>query len=247
MNQNRKIAKKNTAKQNKKLIRELKAENRRLNKELAYMKQICAQYDPPEEEKITEDQKYFAESTKNEDVLQSKNYFSYLFARLRRSRVFRMLDKIRLTLKKFNFAKKLWFLLVTVFTFLGFSAQVLVVVGVFVVFLPVAVLVTAVLGIYTYLTHRKRKKLFRTVFSDVEKKEKIYLVLVPKRGVSEYFLQTLPELAEKGKVVLVFRKFRDCRSSDSGQTENNIYKIHVSVYFSFVRRLPPERIVKIYL
>lgn len=247
MNQNRKISKKNTAKQNKKLIRELKAENRRLNRELAYMKHICEQYEPPEEEKVTEEQKFLAESTKNEDVLQSKNYFSYLFARLRRSRVFRMLDKIRLALKKFNIAKKMWFFLVTVFTFLGFSAQILVVAGVFAIFLPFAVLFTAVLGIYTYLTHRKRKKLFRAVFSDVEKKKKVYLIFIPKRGVSEYFLQTLPELAEKGKVVLVFRKFRDCRSSDTEQTENNIYKIHVSVYFSFVRRLPPERIVKIYL
>ena len=247
MNQNRKISKKNVVKQDKKLIRYLKSENRRLNRELAYMKHICAQYDPPEEEKITEEQKFLAESAKNVDVLRSKNYFSYLFARLRRSRVFRMFDKIRLWLKKFNFAKKLWFFLMTLFTFLGVSAQILVVIGVFTAFLPFAVLFSIIFGIYSYFTHKKRKKLFQTLLADVEKKDKIYLVFVPKRGVSEYFLQTVPSLAEKGKVVLVFRKFKDCRSLDAEQTERNIYKIHVSVYFSFVRRLPPERIVKIYL
>ncbi|MBR7161447.1 MAG: hypothetical protein IKD07_03440 [Clostridia bacterium] len=243
----RKLSKKDAAKQNKKLIRALKTENRRLRQENEYMKHLCAQYEPPEEEKPTEEQKALAECAQNADVLHAKNYFAYLLAKLRRSRLFRLFDKTRFAMKKFKFAKKLWLFSVTFFTVLGVSAQVLVVVGALMVFLPAALVLSAIIGIYSYFTHRKRKQMFQRLIDGLEEKEKVYLVFVPKNGMNGYFIRTLPALAEKGKVFAVCRSFKECESRGITQTETNIYKIHVSFYFSFVRRLPSERVVKIYL
>ena len=243
----RKLSQKEAAEQNKKLIRKLKTENRRMRKELEYLKHVCAQYEPPEEEKPTEEQKALAESAKNADVFHSKNYFSYLFARLRRSRLFRLFDKTRFAMKKFKFAKKLWFFLVSLFTVLGVSAQILVIVGALVVFLPAGLILAAIFGLYTYFTHRKRKKLFTRLIEEAEEKEKFYLICAPKNGMTEYFTRTLPAFAEKGRVFIVCRSFKECNSSGVEKTGENIYKIHISYYFSFVRRLPSERIVKIYL
>ncbi|MBQ3490427.1 MAG: hypothetical protein IJA86_07550 [Clostridia bacterium] len=242
------LSKKNVANQDKKLIRELKTENRRLHREIDYLKHLCAQYEPPsEEEQISEEQRALAESAQNADVLHAKSYFAYLFARLRRSRLFRLFDKTRFAMKKFKFAKKLWFFLVSFFTVLGVSAQILVIVGALAVFLPAGIILAAIFGLYSYFTHRKRKKLFTGLIAQAEEKEKFYLIFAPKNTENGYFKRTLPELAEKGKVFLVCRSFKECGSSGVIQTQNNIYKIHISFYFSFVRRLPTEKIVKVYL
>lgn len=243
----RKLSKKDVTKQNKELIRKLKTENRRLRQENEYMKHVCAQYEPQEEEKPTEEQKALAECAKNADVLRSKNYFSYLFALLRRSRLFRLFDKTRFAMKKFKFAKKLWVFFVTFFTVLGVSAQVLVVIGALTVFLPAALVISAVIGVYSFFTHRKRKKMFTGLIAQAAEDEKFYLVFVPKNGNDGYFVRTAHDLAEKGMVFLVYRSFKDGDFSGVAQTENHVYKMHVNFYFSFVRRLPPERTVKIYL
>ena len=83
--------------------------------------------------------------------------------------------------------------------------------------------------------------------SELGEKEKIYLIFSPKNGTNGYFIRTLPALAENGKIFMICHSFKECNSSGIAQTEHNIYKIHISHYFSFVRRLPSERLVKIYL
>lgn len=243
----KKLSQREKAEQNKQLIRQLKTENRRLRKEMAYLKHVCEQYEPPEEEYISEEQKTLIESAQNADVLRAKSYFAYLFAKLRRSRLFRLFDKTRFAMKKFKFAKKLWFFLVSFITVLGVSAQVLVIIGALAVFLPVGIVLAAVFGLYTYLTHRKRKKLFTSLIAQTNEKEKFYLICAPKNGMKAYFTQALPAFAEKGRVFIVCRSFKESGSTGVLQTEDHIYKIHISHYFSFVRRLPSERVVKIYL
>ncbi|MBE6666034.1 MAG: hypothetical protein E7603_07445 [Ruminococcaceae bacterium] len=243
----RKLSQREKAEQNKKLIRQLKTENRRLRKEMEYLQHICEQYEPPEEEYISEEQKVLMESAQNADVLHAKSYFAYLFARLRRSRLFRLFDKTRFAMKKFKFAKKLWFFMVSFVTVLGVSAQVLVIIGALAVFLPAGIVLATVFGLYTYFTHRKRKKLFTSLIEQTTEKEKFYLICTPKNGTMAYFAQTLPAFAEKGQVFIICRSFKECGSAGVIKTEDNIYKIHISHYFSFVRRLPPERVVKVYL
>jgi hypothetical protein len=243
----RKLSKKEAAKQNKQYIRELKKENRHLRQENEYLKHVCAQYEPMDEEKVTAEQKALAESAKNADVFRSKNYFGYLFARLRRSRLFRIFDKTRFAMKKFKFAKKLWVFFVTFITVLGVSAQVLVIIGALLVFLPAALALSAVFGIYTYFTHRKRKRMVQNLIAEIGENEKIYLVFVPKNGMNGYFIRTLPALAQKGKVFMICPSFKGSGSSGITRAEPNIYKVHVSYYFSFVRRLPREKLVKVYL
>ena len=243
----KKLSQREKAEQNKQLIRKLKTENRRLRKEMEYLRHICEQYEPPEEEFISEDQKALMESAQNADVLHSKSYFAYLFAKLRRSRLFRLFDKTRFAMKKFKFAKKLWFFLVSFITVLGVSAQVLVIIGALAVFLPAGILLAAIFGVYTYFTHRKRKKLFTSLIAQTDEKEKFYLVCAPKNGMKEYFTRALPEFAEKGRVFIVCRSFKESSSTGVIKVKDNIYKIHISYYFSFVRRLPSERVVKIYL
>lgn len=243
----RKLSKKDVAKQNKELIRKLKTENRRLRQENEYMKHVCAQYEPPEEEKPTEEQKALAECAKNADVMRSKNYFAYLFALLRRSRLFRLFDKTRFAMKKFKFAKKLWVFFVTFITVLGVSAQVLVVIGALVVFLPAALIFSAMIGVYSYFTHRKRKRMINNLIAQTAENEKFYLVYIPKNGNDGYFVRTAHAFAEKGKVFLIYRSSKQGDVSGVVQTEPNVYKMHVNFYFSFVRRLPSERVVKIYL
>ena len=241
------LSKKDAALQNKRRLRELKTENRRLRQENEYLKHVCAQYEPFEEEKPTREQRALSESAKNADVFRSKNYFGYLLARLRRSRLFRIFDKTRFAMKKFKFAKKLWVFFVTLFTVLGVSAQVLVIIGALTVFLPVALVLTAVFGVYSYFTHRKRKRMVQRMLAQAGETEKLYLVFVPKNGENGYFVRTASLLAEKGRVFLICHSLKECGSAGMARAENNVYKIHVSYYFSFVRRLPPERLVKIYL
>lgn len=243
----KKLSQREKAEQNKQLIRKLKTENRRLRKEMEYLKHVCEQYEPPEEEYISEEQKVLMESAQNADVLHSKSYFAYLFAKIRRSRLFRLFDKTRFAMKKFKFAKKLWFFLVSFITVLGVSAQVLVIIGALAVFLPAGIVLAAIFGLYTYFTHRKRKKLFASLIAESDEKEKFYLICAPKNGMKEYFTRTLPEFAEKGRVFIVCRSFKESGSAGVIKMEDNIYKIHISHYFSFVRRLPTEKVVKIYL
>ena len=243
----RKISSRDLADQNKELIRKLRRENRRLRRENEYMKHICAQYEPPEEEKLTAEQKALAACSQNADVMRSKNYFAYLFALLRRSRLFRLFDKTRFALKKFKLAKRLWFIFVAFLSVLGVSAKILVVVGTFVVFLPVALILSAMIGVYSYFVYRKRKRMFMDLISQTSENEKFYLVFVPKNSKDGYFVRTIHELAEKGRVFLIYRSLKQGCFSGIAQAETNVYKMHVNFYFSFVRRLPSERIVKIYL
>ena len=243
----RKLSPSEIASKNKKLIQKLRAENIRLRRENAYLKYICAQYEPFEEEKTPEEQKALAERATNADVLHAKNYFAYLLARFRRSRVFRVFDRLRLLLKRFQWARKLWLLIVAVVTVLGFGAKILVIVGILAVFLPIALLLSAAIGIYGYFLYRKRKLAFDCLFGGDDRKDKIYVVFIPKNGMNGYFFRTSDELAEKGKVLVVCRSLKECRYASMTRMKANVYKIHVSIYFSFVRRLPPERLVKIYL
>ena len=84
-------------------------------------------------------------------------------------------------------------------------------------------------------------------FFDENAKEKIYLVFLPKNEPGGYFTRNLSSLAEKGHVFLIMHSFRDCDRKGFSRIDDNIYKMHISSYFSFARRLPPERVVKIYL
>ena len=242
----KRLSKKLSRKQDQKLIRKLQAENRRLRRENEYLRHLSVQFDPKEEEDTSPEQKMLLDSVKQAETLRSKTYFAYLLQKFRRSRPFLIFDKTRFAMKGIRFAKKMWVFFIGFFTFLGISAQFLLILGSLAVFIPAALIASAVIGIYSYFSHRKRNRAMQ-LFFDETVKEKIYLVFLSKDRSSGYFTRNLSSLTEKGHVFLIMHSFRDCDRKGFSRIDDHIYKMHISSYFSFARRLPPERVVKIYL
>ena len=233
-------------KQKQKIVSQLQRENRRLRKENEYLRHLAMQYDMPKEEEITPEQQALADSVKYADTLQSKSYFAYLLQRFRRSRPFLIFDKTRFAMKGIRFAKKMWVFFIGFFTFLGIGAQVLLIFGSLAVFVPAALIASAVIGVYTYFAHRKRDKLFRPLFAE-DYAGKIYLVFLQKKQKDGYFVRQAPQLTENGYVFLIETSFRDCGRRSILPVGDRLFKMHISAYFSFAKRLPPEKVVKVYL
>jgi hypothetical protein len=70
---------------------------------------------------------------------------------------------------------------------------------------------------------------------------------MPKKKSCDYFVRTLPDLSENGYVFLVSPSFRDCKRKSILPMGDRVFKMHVSGYFSFVKKVPAEKTVKIYL
>ena len=157
-----------------------------------------------------------------------------------------MFNKTRFAMKSVRMARKLWVFFVGFVTFLGISAQFLVVVGSLAVFIPAALIASGVIGIYSYVSHRRRDKIFKPLFA-ADYEGKIYFIFLPKDRSCRYFVGTLSELAEKGHVFLISPSFRDCEWKSVLPLGERICKMHISAYFSFARRIRSEKTVKIYL
>jgi hypothetical protein len=239
-------AKQLSKKKKEKMIRDLQRENRRLKKENEYLKHLSMQYDEIPKAEESPEQKVLSSSVKRTHTLHAKSYLSYLLKRFRSSRPFLIFDKTRFAMKGFKFAKKMWVFFIGFFAFLGMSAQVLLIIGAITVFLPAALVVSAVIGAFSYLSRRKRNKVLKPLCSD-QYKGKVYLVFLPKDSPYGYFTRTASQLTENGHVFLVTQAFRDCKRKSLLKVEDKIYRIHISAYFSFAKRLPEERVVKIYL
>ena len=233
-------------KRKERMIRDLQRENRKLRKENEYLKHLSMQYDEIPKDEESPEQKILSVAVKRTYGLGAKNYFSYIFQRIRNSRMFLIFDKTRFAMKIFKFAKKMWIFSIAFFAFLGISAQVLLTIGLLTVLIPVALIVSAVIGIYTYLSRRKRNKILRHLFSEYYE-GKIYFVFLPNNQSDGYFARTAPALTENGNVFFVTQSFRECGWKSLLRMEDRIYKIHISAYFSFARRVHPEKTVKIYL
>ena len=228
------------------MIRDLKRENRRLKKENEYLKHLSMQYDEIPKDEESPEQKMLSGAVKQTYALGAKNYFSYLLQRLRASRTFLVFDKTRFAMKGFKFAKKMWIFFIGFFAFLGISAQALVTISLLLVLIPAVLIASAVIGIYTYLSHRKRNKILRHLLSE-DYGGKIYFVFLPKNQSDSYFVRTSSALTENGNVFFVTQSFRDCGRRSLLRIGDKMFKIHISAYFSFARRLRPEKTVKIYL
>ncbi len=237
---------KNTKKQKQNVIRDLKRENRKLRRENEYLRHLSVQYDPPSKDEDSAEQIMLAKAVKRAHTLRSRTYFSYLFQRFRLTRPFMLFDRTRFAMKSVRLARKALVFLAGFFTFLGISAQFLVIVGSVAVFIPAALIASAFIGVYSYVSHRRRDKIFRPLFS-ADYEGKIYFVFLPKNGSCEYFIRTLPELSERGYVFLISPSFRDCEWKSVLALGERICKMHISAYFSFARRIPSEKTVKIYL
>lgn len=227
-------------------MHDLRRENRKLRRENEYLRHLAMQYDPPSKDEDSPEQIMLSKAVKRTHTIRSKTYFSYLFQRFRLTRPFMLFNRTRFAMKSVRLARKTLVFLSVFFTFLGISAQFLVIVGSLAVFIPAALIASAVIGIYSYVSHRRRDKVFKPLFS--EKYEgKIYFVFLPKDKKCEYFVRSLPNLSENGYVFLISPSFRDCEWRSVLPLGDCVCKMHISAYFSFVKRLPPERTVKIYL
>lgn len=242
----KKTSQKISKKKKEKMIRDLQRENRRLRKENEYLKHLSMQYDEVPKDEESPEQKMLSVAVKRTHTLNTKNYLSYLIKRFRSSRPFLIFDKTRFAMKGFKFAKKMWVFFIGFFAFLGVSAQVLLIVGALTVFLPAALIVSAVIGVYSYFSRRKRNQMLKPVYSK-DYDGKVYLVFLPKDQPDGYFLRTAEMLAEKGYVFLVTQSFRDCKRKNLLRIGDRMFRIHISAYFSFARKLQPEKTVKIYL
>ena len=228
----------------KEKIRRLEAENRRLRRENAYLKQWYDGERRAFDEKTSLPERYFAERLQQKAALRAKTYFGYLMEKFRRSRSFLVYDKTRFLMRGFFFARKLWYLFVLVVTALGISAQFLFLLTTLAIFLPAALISSFVIGFYGYFRHRKWNRLFYEILRE---KEKVYLFFLPKRKTGFYFSHWCENLSENATVFLISFSFRDCRFSSVSALGENIYKIHVSYYFSLIKRLDYEKIIRIYL
>lgn len=242
----KKSSKKLSKKRKEQMIRDLQRENRRLKKENEYLKHLSMQYDEIPKDEESPEQKMLSVSVKRTHTLNTKNYFSYLIKRFRSSRPFLIFDKTRFAMKGFKFAKKTWVFFIGFFAFLGMSAQVLLIVGALTVFLPAALVASAVIGIYGYLSHRKRSKILKPLYSP-DYDGKVYLIFLPKDKPDGYFVRSAEALAENGHVFLVTQAFRDCKRKSLLRVGDRVYRIHISAYFSFARKLQSEKTVKVYL
>ena len=228
------------------MVRELKRENRKLRRENEYLRHLAIQYDPPSKDEDSPEQIILAKAVKRTHTLRSKTYFSYLFQRFRLTRQFMLFNRTRFAMKSVRLARKMLTFFIALITFFGISAQLLVVVGSLAVFLPAALIASAFIGIYSYVSHRRRNRVFKPLFSE-NYGGRIYLVFLPKNQTCDYFIRTLPYLTEQGYVFLISPSFRDCEYRSVLPFGENVCKLHISAYFSFVRRLPAEKLVKIYL
>lgn len=225
-------------------LRRLKAENRRLHRENEYLRHRAALRRMPREP-LSEETKHFSEAVRLSHALHARTYFGYLLERFRRSRLFLIYDKTRFAVRGFFFATKLWHLLIFVFSLLGISAQFLFIAGALMVFLPAAVLSSLTVGIYGYFIHRKRNRLLQKQLHE-KKIIRIYLIFAQTERM-HHFSRYLDEMTKKGAVFLISRSFRECGFSGASQIGVNLYRIHISFYFSFIRHLDAFRIIKIHL
>ena len=235
-----------TKKRKEKMIRDLQRENRKLRKENEYLKHLSMQYDEIPKAEESPEQKMLSVAVRRTYGLNAKTYFSYILLRFRNSRSFLIFDKTRFAMKTFKFAKKLLVFILAVLAFLGVSAQVLVAISLLAILLPVALIVSGVIGAYTYLSRRKRNKILQHLYSE-DYDEMIYFVFLPRNAPDGYFVHMAPALTENGNVFFVSKSFRDCKRRSLLRMGDRIYKIHISAYFSFARRLRPEKTVKVYL
>ncbi|MBQ8495884.1 MAG: hypothetical protein IJ489_00310 [Clostridia bacterium] len=227
----------------KEKIRKLEAENRRLRHENEYLRHRLALEDRSEKEKTpSKSERMFAEQVGRKSALRAGNYFGYLIERFRKSRTFRIYDRTRFAVRGIFFAKKVWTFLIWFFTLLGIGAQFLFVAGSVTVFLPAALIFSASLGFYEYFAYRKWNKYFSSLLSD----QKIYFIFLSAGKTGEYLHRWSRSLAREGTVFLVSFSFRGCGFSGVVPTDENIYTIHVSYYFSLVKRLDHERIVNVF-
>ena len=228
------------------MIRDLQRENRRLRKENEYLRHLSMQYDETPKDEVSAEQQALSASVKRAHTLHAKNYFSYMFQRFRSTRSFLIFDKTRFAMKGFKFAKKMWVFFIGLFAFLGVSAQVLLIGVVLTVFIPAALVASALIGICTYFSRRKRNKILKPFWSEGYE-GKIYLVFLPKDSSGGYFVRTAQQLTENGHVFFVTQSFKDCKHKSVLPVGERMFRIHISAYFSFARRLPQEKVVKVYL
>jgi hypothetical protein len=242
----KKSTEKNSNKQKQKTIRDLKRENRKLRRENDYLRHLAEQYDPPVEVEDAPEQVALTKAVKRTHTLRSKTYFAYLFQRFRQTRPFQLFNKTRFAMKSVRMARKTLVFLAGFSTFLGISAQFLLIAGAVAVFMPAALIASAVIGVYSFFSHRKRNKTFKPLFSrDYE--GKIYFVFLPKNKSCDYFVRTLSDLTEKGYVFLVSPSLGDCKRKSILPMGERMFKMHISAYFSFVRKVSADKTVKIYL
>lgn len=220
-------------------LEKLRDENRRLRRENEYLRHRLAMEDRSPSEKL------FAQRLKQKSALRAKTYFGYLIERFRTSRPFLIYDKTRFAVRGLFFITKLWTLLTWLFAFLGLGAQFLLTVGALTVFLPAALLSSAILGVYGFFAHKKRNAFFEAHLAS-KPDETIYFFFVPKSVRASRFLHRISGFPCKGTVFLVSFSFRGCGPSGVIRADETIYIIHVSYYFSLVKRLTQKRIVKIF-
>ena len=224
----------------KERIRILKEENRRLRRENEYLR-----FGASLPKGNTEAQKILAEKARQRAALHAKTYFGYLLEKFRRSRLFVIYDKTRFAMRGFLLARKLFHLFLLIATALGIGAQFLLSVSALAVFIPAATAVSLTVGIYGYFAYRKENRRFALYF-DTHPTEKIYLFFLTKSSDSMYFERWQKSLTQENTVFLITDSFWKTGFGGVKKQKNGVYLLHSSYYFSLIRLLPQERLIKVH-
>lgn len=226
----------------RKTERDLKAENRRLQKENEYLRhRLVALGDG---DLRGEMHRAGAEKGRALAAARSKSYFGYLLLLLKMSRTFRVLDRTAFAFRRVFFASKLWRIL-RLFAFaVGAGTGAIAFLGAALIALPAVLLFTLFAAGGEMLSRRKRNRFFEKKLRGVA----CYIVFAPagkkRGGYFDFFLRTL---AENGTVLVVSRSYFDCGFSGAAAISPSIYRIHISYYFSLMHRLEgiSPRVVRI--
>ena len=221
-------------------IQKLKEENRRLRRENEYLR--CGTIFPKGN---TQAERIFSEKIRRKTAWQAKTYFGYLLEKFRKSRPFVIYDKTRFAMRGFLFARQIFHFLFWVATVLGVSAQLLLAVGALAVFIPAATVVSLTLGIYGYFAYRKENRRFISFFRS-HPSEKIYFFFLTGSVGRAYFSGWIQSLTKDSVVFLISDSFWQTGFGGVKKQKNGIYFLHSSYYFSFIKLLPQERLIKVY-
>lgn len=226
-------------------VRRLRAENKRLARENAYLRHRAAQLGEMTEEKGRE-KELLREMLLAEQSLRRKTYFGFLLFRIRASRWFRIYDKTSFAVRGFLIASKLWRIAMSVFAVIGIGAQMLLVLGLFTVLLPALLLFSVIMAVVRVVSYRK----WNAFFESEAQGKRIYLLFLPKkRRPCAYFWSMARAFAKDGVVFVVSRSVFRGGALRIHTDGDGVYRIPFGYSFSFRTRLShvkTARVIVIY-
>ena len=229
-------------KENKSELARLRSENAKLRRENEYLNHRIEKLSPKEAKNIPREREIFLSAA---DIDGYKGYFGYLIGRFKLSLVYRIYDRMFFAFRKFILASKIWRYLPAVLGVIGVVLQTLLALGSVVVLLPVCIVAALIFfaaSAFEFARHRRE-------LTQAVRGKKIYFLYPAKKPKKDsFFYDTMRVFARDGVVFAVTPYFSLSGFGAVRKAGENIYFIHASFYYTFVRKAEKESAytVKVY-